>query len=189
MKVLIAAIVSEGLLVLLSVVVSALFSVSIAWNTSLHLLTLGAALAVPPLCLNEVLWRISLRHPASVFSRFSREIIVPLCRQISIPTALVVAVLSGACEEMFFRGALNLATTQYLGPIGACAVTSVLFAAIHFVGNFRRFGGMIPLYTVMGAYMWGAVYVTDSLFCAAVLHAVYNLLAILRIKRAALRGV
>jgi membrane protease YdiL (CAAX protease family) len=184
MKVLVAAIVSEGLLVLLSVAFGALFSVHITWHASLYSLILGAMLAIPPLCLNEVLWRISLRHPASVYSRFSREIIVPLCRQISVPTAIIVALLSGACEEMFFRGALNLITAAYLGVIAACIITSILFAAIHFIGNFRRFGGMIPLYTLMGGYMWGVAHTTDSLFCGAVLHAVYNFLAILRIKLA-----
>lgn len=183
MRVLVAAIVSEGLLVFLSVALVAIFSITITWHASLYSLLLGAILAIPPLCLNEAMWRISLRHPTSVYSRFSREIIVPLCRQISVFTALVVALLSGACEEMFFRGALNLVTATYFGTVSACMITSLLFAAIHFIGNFRRFGGMIPLYAVMGAYMWGVAYATDSLFCAAVLHAVYNFSAILRIKR------
>lgn len=184
MRVLIAALISEGLLVILSVVLCAVGNIEVSWNASMHFAALGALLATPPLLLNEVLWRVSQRHPTSVYSRFSREIILPLCRQISLPTAVAVAILSGACEELFFRGALNAVARTYLGPLGACVSTSVLFAAIHFVGNFRRFGGMIPLYTIMGSYMWAVASLTDSLFCAAVLHGVYNFLAIVRIKRA-----
>jgi membrane protease YdiL (CAAX protease family) len=184
MRVLIAAIVSEGLLVIVSVALCALFHIEVAWNPSLRLAALGVLLAAPPLLLNEVLWRFSQRHPGSVYSRFSREIILPLCRQITMPTAVVIAILSGACEELFFRGALNAIARAHLGLLGACLSTSVLFAAIHFVGNFRRFGGMIPLYTIMGAYMWVIAHITDSLFCAAILHGAYNFLAIVRIKRA-----
>jgi membrane protease YdiL (CAAX protease family) len=57
-----------------------------------------------------------------------------------------------------------------------------MFAGIHFIGNFKRFGGMMPLYTAMGIYMWLAAYFSGSLFCAAVLHGSYNLAAILQIK-------
>jgi hypothetical protein len=34
----------------------------------------------------------------------------------------------------------------------------------------------------MGVYMWLVAYLSDSLFCAAVLHGSYNLAAILQIK-------
>jgi membrane protease YdiL (CAAX protease family) len=187
MRVLVAAIISEGLLALLAIIVSTLFSVAIAWNATFYSVTVGALLAIPPLILNELVWRLSLRQPNSVYSRFSREIITPLCRHITIPAALVIAVLSGSCEEMFFRGALNLVALKHLGPSAACLITSVLFAAIHFIGNFRRFGGMIPLYTVMGAYLWGAAYYFDSLCCAAILHGVYNFTAIVRIKHTTTR--
>jgi membrane protease YdiL (CAAX protease family) len=184
MRVLTAAIASEALLVIFSLCLCTLFDVEVFWNPSGHFAALGSLLALPPLLLNEALWRYSRRRPHSVYSRFSREIIIPLCRQITLPTAVAVAILSGACEELFFRGALNVVAQAHLGAIGACAITSVIFAAIHFVGNVRRFGGMIPLYTLMGAYMWTAAHFTGSLFCAAVLHGVYNFIAIVRIKRA-----
>lgn len=182
MKILIAALISEGLLAVLGLLVVGALAIEVRWDISPRMAAYGVGLALAPLLLNYYLWRRTRDYPDSVYSRFSREIIDPLCRQISIPTAISVAILSGWCEEYFFRGALSGAITHYLSPLWACAISSVLFAAIHFIGNFKRFGGMMPLYTVMGIYMWLVAYLSGSLFCAAVLHGSYNLAAILQVK-------
>ena len=73
---------------------------------------------------------------------------------------------------------------KYLGPIGSCLVTSLLFASVHFIGSFKRYGGMLPLYTAMGVYLWLAHYLTQSLAAVAVLHGLYNFTVILLVKRA-----
>jgi membrane protease YdiL (CAAX protease family) len=182
MRILIAALISEGLLVALGMVVAWAFSLNTQWNISARMAAYGVALASGPLLVNYYIWKQSLANPDSVYSRFSHEIITPLCRQISIPTALSVAILSGGCEEYFFRGVLSAALSHHSSLPVACLFSSIMFAGIHFIGNFKRFGGMMPLYTAMGIYMWLAAYFSGSLFCAAVLHGSYNLAAILQIK-------
>lgn len=164
-------------------IVSRAASLSIPWNLSIHNAVIGGFLALPPLALNELLWRRANTKHNSVYARFSREIIVPLCRQMSTFTAVIIATLSGSCEELFFRGMLHALSIRYLDLVTTCFVTSFLFAAMHFVGNFRRYGGMIPLYTLMGAYLWAVYVLSGSLLCAAVAHGLYNFSAIMRVKR------
>lgn len=182
MRILVAALISEGLLVALGLLAVWTLSLDIDWNISARMGVYGIALALGPLVVNYLIWKRTLTNPDSVYARFSREIITPLCRQISIPTAISVAILSGSCEEYFFRGVLSEAITRHSHLFVASALSSLLFAAIHFIGSFKRLGGMIPLYTAMGIYMWLVAYLSDSLFCAAVLHGSYNLAAILQIK-------
>ncbi len=183
MKILIAAVVSEGILVFLAVCLELSFGLTARWNPGLRELGLGLALILPPLTANHFLWKYAERNTSSVFHRFSREIILPLCRQITWPIALVVAILSGICEEWFFRGALNSVVLNSLGTIPSCLITSVLFALVHFIGSFNRYGGMMPIYTVMGIYLWYVHHITDSLAAVALLHGAYNFTVIMLVRR------
>jgi hypothetical protein len=96
--------------------------------------------------------------------------------------ALVIAILSGFAEELLFRGALNTVLEQRAGVLVAALVTSALFAAVHFIGLFKRFGGMIPLYTAVGLYLWLLHYELNSLTAVMVTHGVYNFVAIVLIR-------
>jgi len=182
MRVLIAAIISEALLVLLALLTQLIFGVSVRWNPGLWELSLGLCLILPPVVANHFLWGYAKRTPSSVYHRFSQEIIFPLCRQISWPIALIVAILSGVCEEWFFRGSLNQVFLNLLGSPASCLITSILFALIHFIGSFKRYGAMVPLYTLMGIYLWCAHSATDSLAAVALLHGAYNFTVILLVR-------
>ncbi len=128
------------------------------------------------------------KAPSSVYARFQTEVVVPLCREISFPLACVLALLSGFGEELFFRGALSAVITASLGesayaPVLSMIITSVLFAWVHFIGQERRFGTLIPLYALAGGYLWFVVALTSSLLPAMVCHGVYNLVVMLRTAR------
>jgi len=184
MRIITAAFISEGLLLLAGYALVRLLSLHIDWDPSLRAVVLGVILTLPLLCANEIAWRRSMSYPTSTYSRFSRQIIIPLCKATPPFSALIVAILSGGCEEFFFRGALHSAIILYLPAWTSCVITSVLFATVHFIGNFKRFGAMIPLYTVVGVYLWLVAWLTSSLVCAAVLHGVYNFAVILRVRKA-----
>ena len=181
--VLIAALVSEGVLCVLALAILRVADLKLLWNVSTWNITLGVLLTIPPLILNSLLWRASERRPHSIYARFSREVITPLCRHMPLPTAAVVAILSGVCEELFFRGALNYFLLKHAGATTALITTSVVFAAVHFIGNFRRYGRMIPLYSLMGAYLWIAHAATGSLASVAILHGLYNFIVIALVRR------
>jgi len=182
MRILLAAIISEGLLLALALALAYFANLTIDWRWSQRAVIQGLALTIPPLLGNHILWNYSDRNPHSIYGRFSREIIVPLCRHMRLGLAAAVAILSGICEELFFRGSLNYLCISYLGVISACIVTSILFAAMHFIGNFKRYGEMIPLYTAMGVYLWFAHFCTGSLAAVAILHGAYNFIVITAVR-------
>jgi membrane protease YdiL (CAAX protease family) len=177
-----AAIVTEGLLVIVSFIFAALFEISLSWHCSWFFLVVGILAAFPLLFLNNLLWRWSQSRPDSVFARFSRTVIVPLCKQVSPPLAVALAAMSGFGEELFFRGVLNAVAIRHAGLLAAALVTSVVFAYVHFVGLVKTFGGMLPIYTAVGLYFWALHFWTQSLFAVTVTHAIYNLCAILWVR-------
>ena len=182
-----AAVLTEGLLIALSYALIEWRSLSISFAATPASLLLGAAAALPLLALNNLLWRLSLARPTSVYSRFSREVIIPLCRHTPPLIALVIAILSGFAEELFFRGVLNQIAMAAGGAAAAAVVTSAMFAGVHFIGNFRRFGGMMPLYTLVGLYLWTLHALTQSLAAVMVAHGAYNFLAIVMIRWVTMR--
>jgi hypothetical protein len=60
MRILIAAVVSEGILVFLAVLMQLIFNVRVHWNPGLQELGLGLTLVLPPLIGNHFLWKYSL---------------------------------------------------------------------------------------------------------------------------------
>lgn len=181
-SVLLVAIVSEVLLFLLAYTMAFFLSLDIAWNLSAHALVVGALWSIPLLIGNHLLWRWTLNNPDSVYSRFSREVVVPLCQRVSPFHALLIGILSGVGEEVLFRGSLNLWLIRSGGLWSALLISSVAFAWVHFIGSFKRYGGMIPLYSAVGGALWLVWFLTDSLAAAATTHATYNFLAILSIR-------
>jgi membrane protease YdiL (CAAX protease family) len=177
-----AAVVTEGLLIIVAFIFAGLFGVTVQWRASWVLLALGMSASLPLLFTNHLLWRWSRKHPASVYARFSETIIVPLCRQITPLVAVLLAAMSGFGEELFFRGVFNLILAKNLGLVAAAVLTSVIFAYVHFVGLVKTYGGMLPLYSAVGLYFWLLHYCTESLFTVVVTHATYNLCAIIWVR-------
>lgn len=183
-----AALLSEGLIIVVACAILWATATSVNLSISLSQSALGVIAALPLLGLNHILWVWSLGHPRSVFARFSSEVILPLCARISPALAILIAILSGFAEELLFRGALNQVLEQAGGALFAAAVSSALFSYVHFIGNLKRFGGMLPLYTVVGLYLWVVVEVTGSLVAAMITHGLYNFLAIVTIRAKAARA-
>jgi len=187
-SILLVAIVSEAILVVIAYLLAYTFSLDIAWNPSARAIALGIAAAIPLLIGNHLLWRWTRTNPDSAYARFSREVVVPLCRRVTPAQAFWIGVLSGIGEEALFRGSLNVLIIGSGGLWLALLVSSVAFACVHFIGSFRRYGGMIPLYSAVGGVLWLVWFLTDSLAAAAATHATYNFIAIVSIRRLSNRG-
>ncbi len=177
------AILSEAVLVLLAYVLAYLFSLDILWNPSVRAVAFGVVAAFPLLLGNHLLWRWTQSNPNTVYARFSREVVVPLCLRVTPSQAFWIGVLSGLGEEALFRGSLNLLVTRWGGVWLALIISSIAFACVHFIGSFKRYGGMIPLYSAVGGVLWLVWFLTDSLAAAAATHATYNFIAIIAIRR------
>lgn len=85
----------------------------------------------------------------------------------------VVSIVPAFSEEIFFRGFIQKSFELRYRPILAIVITSAFFAAYHFNPY-----GIIPLF-ILGLYLGFAVYITDSIFMAVILHFINNLTAIL----------
>jgi hypothetical protein len=174
--------VSEVGLIALAYLIAWLSEEPIVWNPSVQHVTIGALSAVPLLGCNHLLWKWTQRNPDSIYSRFSRQVVLPLCRAVTIRDAALIALLSGIGEEVLFRGALNTLIATHTGNLLALFVTSILFAYVHFIGHLKQFGAMIPLYSIVGAILWMIWRATNSLTAVATAHATYNFAAIATMK-------
>lgn len=85
----------------------------------------------------------------------------------------VVSIVPAMSEEVFFRGFIQKSFELRYRPILAIIITAAFFSAYHFNPY-----GIIPLF-ILGMYLGFAVYITDSIFMAVILHFINNLTAIL----------
>ena len=81
---------------------------------------------------------------------------------------LAYAVLPAICEEVIFRGIL-CAEFEGRGVACAIAVSSILFSMLHF--NLLA----MPVYLFAGVTLALVLYTTRSVFCAVIVHFLYNL--------------
>jgi membrane protease YdiL (CAAX protease family) len=86
----------------------------------------------------------------------------------------MLAILSGFGEELFFRGVFNGLLSSTVGLLPAALLSSFLFAYVHFIGQVKRFGGLLPLYTLVGLYLWLIHLYHGSLLMVMITHGVYN---------------
>ena len=82
---------------------------------------------------------------------------------------LVVGVVTGIAEEMFFRGGIQrILSRTSIGPVASVWIAAFIFSAVHF-----QFFGFVPR-LLLGA-MFGYLYLwTRSIWVPAVAHAINN---------------
>lgn len=82
---------------------------------------------------------------------------------------LIVAVLAGVSEELFFRGAMQrILSSGPLGPHAAIWLTAVLFSVFH-----MQFFGFFPR-LLLGAFFGYLLYWSGSVWLPAIVHAFNN---------------
>lgn len=113
-----------------------------------------------------------LRSPA--MQRVWTRVLLPFSVALGTRDIVAIALLSGLTEELFFRGIL-------LPEVGL-VISSLCFGALH---------ALCTVYfvwaTLVGAGFGALALASDSLVTPIVAHAVYNLGALLLLRRAALR--
>lgn len=91
-----------------------------------------------------------------------------------IISILLVGVLTGVCEEMFFRGALqNLFFSTKMRRHAAIWLAAILFSAMHL-----QFYGFIPR-VLLGAFFGYTMWWTGSVWTPVILHALNNSMAVI----------
>ncbi|MDE6395798.1 MAG: CPBP family intramembrane metalloprotease, partial [Muribaculaceae bacterium] len=92
-----------------------------------------------------------------------------------VVSVLIVGILAGFSEELFFRGALQrlLSSANGIKPIAAIFISAFIFSFIHF-----QFYGFFPR-LILGIYFGYLLYRTGSLWIPAIVHAFNNSLYII----------
>ena len=106
---------------------------------------------------------------------FKREYIVPLALLLRPQDALLVSVAAGVGEEFFFRGLLQT-------EIGI-ALSSLIFAAVHFGPAIRKYLQVVSIYFLVSLYFAAIYQATGDLWAVAGTHGLYDLLVLLIIRR------
>lgn len=95
---------------------------------------------------------------------------------------VAISFAAGVGEEALLRGGLQTLLADYLGPVGAIAVASAAFAALHLAKPL-----ITALLLVIGV-MFGVVYwQTGSLLTVMIAHALYDIWALRYLHRAFVR--
>lgn len=104
--------------------------------------------------------------------------IVPLFAESSRFELTLVAAAAGLAEEALFRGVIQNALADSLGALGALLLASTLFGLCHF---------LTPTYAaiaaLLGMYLGGLLMVCDNLLPVILVHAGYDLGALLYLIR------
>ncbi len=185
--ILLAALITEGLVTIVACVLWGLFDVEVLWGEPLMSSIFGLLWVLPLFFGNELLFLFIQQNPSSIFARFSSEVVIPLCKAVPPVLALVLGVLSGFGEELLFRAVLLPLVTPLTGVYGAILFSSILFAWVHFIGQERTYGALIPLYTLIGVYFCGIFFIHGSILPAMICHGTYNFMVIVRTRSRNLR--
>lgn len=86
-----------------------------------------------------------------------------------IVNVLIIGVLTGLCEELAFRGAMQrVIASGGLGSHAAIWLTAIIFSILHF-----QFFGFLPR-VLLGAFFGYLFYWTGSIWISATAHAINN---------------
>ncbi len=110
------------------------------------------------------------------------QLLLPFFREASVGHLALVALAAGVGEELFFRGLLQTGLQQGLeaqwGAAIAWMTAGVLFGLAHFITRtYALLAGIVGLY-LGGLYWW-----SDSLVVPVLAHAVYDFVALIHLLR------
>ncbi len=134
----------------------------VAWNESIHLPARFAGLETQLRALEDA--------AGSTFDSILSSSSVPSL----ILSILIVGVLAGLSEELFFRGALQkLLTLTRMNTHVAVWLAAFIFSAVHF-----QFFGFVPR-MILGAYFGYLMWWTRCLWIPVIVHAVNNSIVVI----------
>ncbi len=132
----------------------------------LLLVTAAAIMILSNMLINFL--RVKFGGSVEQFSLYRNFIAIPTDEFGKIAAAtFAFALLPAVCEEFLFRSVL-LSEYQTKGPFTAIAMSTLLFAIVHFSPE------KLPEYIISGMILAFLTYVTDSALAAVLAHFLYN---------------
>jgi membrane protease YdiL (CAAX protease family) len=106
------------------------------------------------------------------------EQIGPLLAPLSLLELGLLALMAGFCEEILFRGVIQVGLTRWMSTGWALVVTGLLFGLVHFASRaYALFAA------VMGWYLGTLFLAQDSLVPPIVTHSLYDFVALIAVRQ------
>lgn len=140
-------------------------------------LALGLLASAPMVAFFFLLMRVRWA-PLARLRRQVKQIVGELLAGARLPAVLTVAVAAGLGEEVLFRGALQPLLTEPLGAGGGLLAASLLFGLAHPMSL-----AYVLVASLGGLYLGAVTHLTGDLLVAITAHAVYDLVALLWLRR------
>lgn len=116
--------------------------------------------------------------PTREIRRFMNQNVVPWITPLAIWQLILLGVTAGICEELLFRGAVQIAAMRWLSVAGAIGLAAAIFGAAHYVTWWYAI-----VATAAGSYLGWLFFATDSLIPPTVAHAIYDVIALIYLAR------
>jgi len=162
----------EGSLIPLAWILAWLLELPLLLTPGLRVIGLGILATLP------MWWLLHWSHgldlgPVRELFKWVESHLLPLFRGATTLQLAAIAVLAGMGEEMLFRGVIQQALQQWLGPWTGLLLASLAFGAAHWVSRtYMIFAGLMGLY--LGLLYW----LSGDLLLAVIVHALYDFLAL-----------
>lgn len=182
--VLTVAVIGEGLLGFGALIWAHFAGITLPWSFAVQDAAAGLVAALPLAMVSiGFIERGDFGTRIPGYSEFRDKILLPICGVLSFQGSLFISLISGVCEELFFRGAVYLHAAQLFGEFPAILLSSFVFGYVHFIGVAHRFKTLLLLYIGAGMYLCTVFLFTRNLMTVMTTHAVYNFLVIEYVRR------
>jgi len=178
-RMMLIVIVTEVVLAVVGLVVGRWIGTPILEDARVDLRSGVLALAATLPLVAFAFWSMRTEHAFfASLRKLLRETVAPLFASCSLPELLLIAIMAGIGEEVFFRGFLQGSLGRVVNPWIALALVSALFGAVHMVSI-----GYAIVAGLLGAYLGTLLLLTGNLFVAVAVHTLFDFVALLMISR------
>lgn len=146
---------------------------SLSWNGTFYALLLS-------LPMFSILF-LSMRSKWKPLSEFREELeekVVPIFADTNIVDLILIALLAGVGEELFFRGWLQDALANKLGLWAGILIASTIFGFAHYLSLTYAIYALIT-----GIYLGVIYHLTGNLFVVMTIHGLYDFIALVILVR------
>ncbi len=137
----------------------------------------GVAGAAVLIVLAGALWLVA-RDVAYRLQEVSIEIFSKIGIRLTWPIILTMSVAAGICEELFFRGVMQVGLAGYMPLWLAIGVTSLVFSLLHY-HSFLYF----VLVFIVSIYLGVLFVLTENILVVVLTHGIYDIYGLWMIRR------
>jgi membrane protease YdiL (CAAX protease family) len=162
----------EGSLLPLAGILAWLLDLPLLLTPGLRSIGLGILATLPMWWLLRWSRGLDLKSLRELFEWVEHNLL-PLFKGATTWQLAAIAVLAGLGEEMLFRGVIQQALQQWLGPWTGLLLASLVFGAAHWVSR-----TYMVFACLMGLYLGSLYWLSEDLLLVAIVHALYDFLAL-----------